>query len=244
MDKLFVPGGPALYFGSLIHEAMESIMVGEEFSDETFDSNLKLKTIEFANAIRRVHNIPFKKKLQPQLDEAHIKKMLVNGKLLLNAIRNYDWPGETVAIEEQIYENLTENKKFKGYIDWIYKEGDIYHIVDFKTSGKGWSPWFRKSSTYKTKEYQLLLYKYFYSIAHDIPLDKIKTKYVLLKWGLKSNQIETIEVSSTERKIKKAVAAVKNAAVMLMTENRSIIKNRAACKFCPFEDTQYCTKYG
>jgi predicted Zn-ribbon and HTH transcriptional regulator len=66
----------------------------------------------------------------------------------------------------------------------------------------------------------------------------------LLKWGLKSNNIETIEVSSTERKVKKAVAAVKNAAEVLVREKRSIMKNRASCRWCPFENTQYCTSYG
>ena len=40
------------------------------------------------------------------------------------------------------------------------------------------------------------------------------------------------------------VANLKNVAELISLDNRAIDKNRDACRFCPYENTQHCTQYG
>jgi len=239
MDKIKTPGGPALYFGSLIHKALENIVIGKEFTDEQFETELKQSTIKFAHELEKPENKIFKK-IQAELKEKHIKKMLTGGKYLLEVVRNTGWQEyETIGVEIPVYEDLSDNKKFKGFIDWIYKKDGQYYIADFKTSEKGWGPYNRKD---EVKRYQLLLYKWFFAQANNIPLENINVQFIILKWAGKANTIEFFNIPSSEKKIKKVVAKLEQAVVMLGQDKRAIMKNRAACRFCPFENTTYCNK--
>lgn len=87
---------------------------------------------------------------------------------------------ELVAIEMPLNAKIKEGVHFIGFIDIVLKDltsGDII-IIDLKTSTRGWSK-YQKNDKVKTS--QMLLYKKFYSEKYDIPLDKIKVEYQILK---------------------------------------------------------------
>ena len=87
---------------------------------------------------------------------------------------------ELVAIEQRLNAEVKPGVNFIGFIDVLLKDkttGD-YIIIDLKTSTRGWSK-YQKSD--KVKISQMLLYKKFYSDKFDIPLDKIKVEYQILK---------------------------------------------------------------
>jgi hypothetical protein len=87
---------------------------------------------------------------------------------------------DLVAIEMPLNAQIKEGVHFIGFIDIVLKDvssGEII-IVDLKTSTSGWNK-YQKADKVKTS--QMLLYKKFYSEKYDIPLDKIKVEYQILK---------------------------------------------------------------
>jgi hypothetical protein len=93
---------------------------------------------------------------------------------------------ELVAIEMPLNAQIKEGVHFIGFIDIVLKDvssGEII-IVDLKTSTSGWNK-YQKADKVKTS--QMLLYKKFYSEKYDIPLDKIKVEYQILKRKLIEN---------------------------------------------------------
>jgi hypothetical protein len=93
---------------------------------------------------------------------------------------------ELVAIEMPLNAQIKEGVHFIGFIDIVLKDvssGEVI-IVDLKTSTSGWNK-YQKADKVKTS--QMLLYKKFYSEKYDIPLDKIKVEYQILKRKLIEN---------------------------------------------------------
>ena len=87
---------------------------------------------------------------------------------------------ELVGIEVPIEYELPNNIKFIGYMDVVLHDTlrDRYKIIDIKTSTMGWNKYMKAD---KNKTDQLLLYKYFYSAQHDIPVDKVDIEYFIVK---------------------------------------------------------------
>lgn len=87
---------------------------------------------------------------------------------------------ELVAIEQRLNAEIKPGVHFIGFIDILLRDKttDEYIIIDLKTSTRGWNK-YQKAD--KTKISQMLLYKKFYSDKYDIPLDKIKVEYQILK---------------------------------------------------------------
>lgn len=67
-----------------------------------------------------------------------------------------------------------------SYLDIVFYDtrDDTYIIFDIKTGRRGWSKYDKQD---KTKISQLLLYKYYFSLQYDIPIEKIKVAYILTK---------------------------------------------------------------
>ena len=87
---------------------------------------------------------------------------------------------ELVAIEQVLNAEVKPGVHFIGFIDILLKDksSDEYIIIDLKTSTRGWNK-YQKADKIKTS--QMLLYKKFYSEKYNIPLDKIKVEYQILK---------------------------------------------------------------
>jgi RecB family exonuclease len=91
---------------------------------------------------------------------------------------------ELVAIEMPLNAQIKDGVHFIGFIDIVLKDvssGEII-IVDLKTSTNGWNK-YQKADKIKTS--QMLLYKKFYSEKYDIPLEKVKVEYQILKRKLR-----------------------------------------------------------
>lgn len=109
-----------------------------------------------------------------------------DGKLILQYFRNkldklYSKSGfRLVAIELPLNAEIKPGVHFIGFIDIILEDlsDNSIVIIDLKTSTKGWSQ-YQKNDKVKTS--QMLLYKKFYSEKYNVPLDKIKVEYQILK---------------------------------------------------------------
>ena len=77
---------------------------------------------------------------------------------------------ELVGIEVPIDYKMNDGVKFIGYIDVLIHDTvrDRYKIIDIKTSTMGWNK-YQKADKNKTD--QLLLYKNFWGLQNNIPLD-------------------------------------------------------------------------
>ena len=81
---------------------------------------------------------------------------------------------------------MLNNILFRGMLDIVlYNENsDTFDIIDIKTSTRGWHDKMKKD---ENKQYQLLLYKKYFSELYNIPLDKIDIKFFIVKRKLYEN---------------------------------------------------------
>jgi len=127
--------------------------------------------------------------------------------------------------------------KFKGFIDLIVRTGDgKYHIIDWKTCSWGWDS--RKKND-KMVVYQLIFYKYYFSLKYDVPLENIETHFALLKRTAKKNRVEFFKVTSGKKRTANALKMLKDA--LYYINRKFAVKNRLSCKYCDFYKTEHCT---
>ena len=106
-----------------------------------------------------------------------------------------------INVPNRMYNNIL----FKGMLDIVlYNETlDEFTIIDIKTSTRGWHDKMKKN---EDKQFQLILYKQYFSELYDIPLDKIDIKFFIVKRKLYENcdwaQTRIQEFSPPSGKIK------------------------------------------
>jgi len=151
---------------------------------------------------------------------------------------------EVVDAEHQLYEGVEGHPHaFKGFIDGVIKakgkRGEtIYWILDWKTTARGW---FREKRSDDMVKAQLALYKNYWCQKNpDVPFKDVRCGFILLKKSAKPGEhCELFAVSLGEAPVKKSLKVVSN---MLTSVKRGIfLKNRDACTYCEFKNTEYCT---
>ena len=148
---------------------------------------------------------------------------------------------KVLYVEERLALPASERwpQNFKGFVDMVLELSDgTIAIVDFKSCSSAYM--FNQYKT-KQKDYQLVLYKHFYSKKYNIDLNKIKTFFVLLSRD-KKNPVSHLEITSGQKKINNALEWMSNA---LSAINRQVFfKNRSNCKMynkdCTFYKTKHC----
>jgi hypothetical protein len=158
---------------------------------------------------------------------------------------------ELVAIEMPLNAQIKEGVHFIGFIDIVLKDvssGEII-IVDLKTSTSGWNK-YQKADKVKTS--QMLLYKKFYSEKYDIPFDKIKVEYQILKRKLIENSEYNIpriskfipphgkpSVNLAWKGFMEFVDTVYDDGGLIRTDNFPTNKGKA-CNWCEFKTRKLC----
>jgi hypothetical protein len=87
---------------------------------------------------------------------------------------------ELVAIEMPLNAKVKEGVHFIGFIDIVMRDlsDNSITIIDLKTSTMGWNK-YQKADKYKNA--QIVLYKKYYSELYNIPLEKIKVEYQIMR---------------------------------------------------------------
>lgn len=141
-----------------------------------------------------------------------------------------------------------------GYLDVVlYNEtSGRFKIIDIKTSTRGWFPNMRKD---ETKQFQLLLYKRFFSQQYDVPEDKIDIEFFILKRKLyenskyPQNHIQLFEPTSEEDKTNAAHNAMSTFITECFDESGNYRDDRdyektpskKSCMYCPYKtDNELC----
>ena len=100
---------------------------------------------------------------------------------------------------------MLNNLLFKGMLDIVlyHENSDTFTIIDIKTSTRGWHDKMKKN---EDKQFQLILYKKYFSELYNIPLEKINIKFFIVKRKLYDNcdwaQTRIQEFSPPSGKIK------------------------------------------
>ena len=238
LDKLRVfKGNEYTAFGKAIHAVGEKYVfesqddiTPEEYFELQFLNELKVLTAEDQDFVLNTKLVTEMRSQGTDLSPSVIPGL-------------YEYFGadiEVSSVEEKLYEDIEGNDglKFKGFIDLVVRQGDIYHILDWKTCSWGW-PSEKKRDRLMT--YQLKLYKHFFSKKHNIDPKNIKTYFGLLKRTAKQNKVEIFEVNNGPKKTENALNLMKQA--LYNIKQKRFIKNKLSCKYCPYNDmSELCAK--
>ena len=217
-------------FGKAIHAACEKV------------ADLKTEELQELFELQLIVELEL---LEADYDKKIAASMREEGKTILSQLKEemskYFGEYTVLSVEEKLYEDIfiiDDDLQFKGYIDMVVKVGDEIHILDWKTSTRGWSDWQKKDTLLK---YQLLYYKYYYSQKHAVHPSKIKTHFGILKRKTRSkNNIDFYEIESNKEKIRESLNFLKK--FMYNVKSKRYIKNRLSCTYCEFDDTEHCKK--
>lgn len=238
---------PHLYYGSIVHDAVEHFLKTKELKINEMEENLKKEwdRVGFDNVWKEDQE-------KKNKDYKHIpfEKWLLWAKNSVNALPKWmdeNFPlWETVSAEELLYEEMEDLPlKFKGYIDCIIKipqktaDKWKYYILDWKTaSARGWDR--EKQQDFLT-QMQLLLYKNFWMNKNKLLSKDIQCAFVLLKKVDKVEKVcQLIKISSGPKNMQEALKIVRSMIKNITKENKIILKNKTACQWCPFFNTEHC----
>jgi hypothetical protein len=159
-----------------------------------------------------------------------------------------------IGCEVPIEVDLKKNIKMVGYLDLVML--DEFHntikIYDIKTSTRGWNKWMKKD---ENKTQQLLLYKQFYSKQYNHPIDKIEVEYFIVKRKLWEEAMfpqkrvqkfspasGTVSMNKVAKRLDTFLELAFNDKGERISENIIPTPSKKACRFCEFNQTEYCTQ--
>lgn len=142
------------------------------------------------------------------------------------------YPGwELIDFEYELFEPIEgSTKKFKGFIDLIFKYKDKIYIFDFKTCSWGWGK-DKRENTHKL--YQVILYKYYYCKKNNIDPKDVVCAYLLLKRKPAKKETTSVELFEQTSGLVKLNNSVKWLNEQAEGIDRGVrIKKKDTCEFC------------
>jgi hypothetical protein len=215
-------------FGTAIHAACEKVQ------ETTVDKLVEIFLTQFS------HETSTLKEYDTVLHEEMKKQGPQILEHVATQMADYFGKFEVLAVEEELYENIPEStvaRNFKGFIDMVIRSGDTIHIIDWKTSTRGWSNWQKNDIVLK---YQLLYYKHYYAQKYNLAPEDIHVHFGILKRiASGQNRVELMEIVSDEKKITESLNYMRK--FLYNVDNKKYVKNRLSCKFCEFSGTEHCS---
>lgn len=160
-----------------------------------------------------------------------------------------------LGIEMPLIVDVDEKKKivFTAFLDIVIKNTrtDDITIIDLKTSRQGWND--KKKKDVNTIM-QLLLYKKYFSIQYNVPLEKISILYLILKRILYSHsefeqkRIQKFSPASGKPSLNKIMVHVERLINHGFNEDGTYnlnntykkAKSKPICQYCVFHKTEHC----
>ena len=253
-------------FGTSIHESLQhylDVAYEKSFAAATRDIDLNE---DFQHRFISEYQSQYKKNKNTHFSDAgEMREFFEDGVAILDWFKKkrsrYFNKKGTYLVGCEVPIVIAPNKMFSnvlymGYLDVVtYNERtDTFKIIDIKTSTKGWNSYAKKD---ENKQFQLLLYKQFFSEQYNIPLDKIEIEFFIVKRKVLSwddsnimsphqaYRVQTFTPPSGKIKLNKAKTAINEFIKECFNSNGNIKeKNYPAtpskwnCTFCPFKEEQ------
>ena len=229
-------------FGTSLHTICENLVsLEKENKLDSYDPHEDFQEQFLSNLKKLKNDVP-----DIELNAELVNSMRTQGdhiiQFILPALQRNFGNFELVGVEEELYENIDDNKRlFKGFIDLIIytPEDKKYHIIDWKTCSWGWDS---RRKTDKLTTYQLTLYKHFWCKKHNKDYGDVMTHFALLKRTAKKDNVEIFKVSNGDKKINNAIKLLNKS--LYNIQNKNYIKNRLACHgqygLCEYYKTEHC----
>ena len=234
---------PYLFFGTAVHAGCESIIKGQQIDREGLLADLMNAWLDNGfDDPEWVQRQPKWYKYKPLTEWCAWAEQMWDE---VPSFLDENFPGwETFEAEEQLYESVEgKDINFKGFIDAVIKVKnksgkDIYWIIDWKTAPKyGWR---RQKKQDILMTAQLILYKNYWSVKHNIPLSDIRCGFILLKReASKGKTCDLVTVSAGPTALSRSLKVVNN--MISSVRKGMFLKNRDSCMFCQYKDTEHCT---
>ena len=253
-------------FGTSIHETIQHYLdVAYEKSFAAADREINIEEY-FQEKFISEYQTQYKKNKDTHFSDAiEMREFFEDGVAILDWFRKkrsrYFNKKGTYLVGCELPIIIAPNKMYNnvlyiGYLDVVtYNERtDTFKIIDIKTSTKGWNK-FAKAD--ENKQFQLLLYKQFFSEQYNIPLEKIDIEFFIVKrkvldWNdskimspHQAYRVQTFSPPSGKIKLGKAKKAITNFISECFNTDGSIksknyIKtpSKWTCSFCPFKEEQ------
>lgn len=224
----------AMSFGNLFHRAVEHSLMSK--TALTFEQVLELLNedeVKFVNTPESKEN--YNNNVLRYIDM--ISEYVEKNNLKYVA---HEFPLDVEFKQEFFAGNidLSLYKKFNGSIDIIFKDSDDdILLVDIKTAGYFYS---NKLKTDSFTQYQLALYKYFYSVQENISTNNIKQAFFIINKDVKKNNFECVKITAGDKKIKNALEVVRQMINKSTKKNVPFFQNRKNCSFCDLNGTKFC----
>jgi RecB family exonuclease len=124
-----------------------------------------------------------------------------------------------------------------------------FRIIDIKTSTNGWNA---KAKKDENKQFQLILYKKFFSEQFNVPLENIDIEFFIVKRKLYENtdypipRVQEFKPASGKVKLNKATRALEEFIQRAFDKNGHANVNHQPtphknCNWCPFYKTHLCS---
>jgi len=158
-----------------------------------------------------------------------------------------------IGCEVPIDVDLKKNVNIVGYLDLVIldEHTDTITIYDIKTSTQGWNKWMKKD---ENKTQQLLLYKQFYSKQYNHPIERINVEYFIVKRKLWENAMfpqkrvqkfspasGTVSMNKVAKRLNTFLELAFDDEGNKISENIIPTPSKKACKWCEFNQTEYCS---
>ena len=134
---------------------------------------------------------------------------------------------------------MLNNILFKGMLDVVlyHENTDEFTIIDIKTSTRGWHDKMKKN---EDKQFQLILYKKYFSELYNIPLEKINIKFFIVKRKLyeecdwPQTRIQEFRPPSCKIKLNRATKYIKDFMDQVFDSQGNIKEqnNPCTCRYC------------
>lgn len=147
-----------------------------------------------------------------------------------------------------------KNVIYKGYLDLVmyHEPTNTIKIIDIKTSTKGWND---KTKKDELKQFQLILYKQYFSQIYNVPIDNIEIEFFIVKRKIwedaeyAQKRIQIFVPSSGKIKLSKATKTVTNFIESTFNQdgkyaeiNHNATPSRDNCLYCPYNKKEFCDK--
>ena len=256
-------------FGTAIHESMQYYLdYAYEKSFAAADRDIDLKKY-FQEKYISEYQLQYKKNDNSHFSDANeMREFFEDGVAILEWFKKkrtrYFSKKGTYLVGCEIPIVIAPNKMlnsvlYMGYLDVVtyHETTETFKIIDIKTSTGGWNDYAKKS---EDKQFQLLLYKQYFSEQYGIPLDKIEIEFFILKRKVldpddeklmspyQSYRVQQFSPPSGKIKLGRAKTAVNdfisecfNSSGEIKEKDYPKSPSKWNCNFCPYgEDKELC----
>lgn len=244
-------------FGTALHEVLQHYLdVMYEKSGAAAD-RIDIEEL-FEETLRKCYSDDYKRNNNQHFSSPEeLREFFEDGKAILNYFKKQKggyfskkgWYLVGCEIPIVISPNIRYNNvKYMGYLDVVlyHEPTNTFKIIDIKTSTKGWNKYTKKD---ESKQFQLILYKYFFSKQYNIPIENIDIEFfivrrkVYLEGDYPQKRIQTFTPASGKVKVNKANKNLDdfiNSAFNLDGSYKDTTfkpnPGKWNCTFCPFKD--------